>query len=224
MGLFGGAGVLFGNRGKSNYSMPDLSFLRTPAATTQPDFLNDYGWKSDSSFDKYANAIGAPSSVDEVRGNVYDEGYKNTLDDIERTTRGRMGTDLMKSFSRGLYDPQSGADSDIARIGQAQVAAEGGRTAANAATTLAGQKLDLQKAKEQALWQALGQGYTGDLSTENQMRGLRAQIEQGNTAAENARRIALANAMNGQASDYARYYQNATPSAIEQGISHYLTS
>lgn len=214
-------GGLIGSKGGTHYSMPDLSGLHKAPAYTYYGVLSDYGSKSDNSFDRYAKAIGAPSSVDDVRRSVYDDEFKNTMGDIERTTRGRMGDDMMKSFSRGLYDPQAGADSDIARIGQAQVAAEGGRTAANAYTALAGQNLDLQKAKEQALWDALGKGYAGDLATDSQNRALRVQIEQANADAENRRRQALVNAAMGAASEYTRTYREPTPGAMEKGMSKF---
>lgn len=141
--------TLFGSNpsGKNPYQAPNLDFLKNP--TSNP------GWNTAApAYQDYLNQVSKPSAVD-----------ASTLSDIERTTRTNLGTNLINSFSRGLYDPQSGADSDITRIGLAQTAAAGGQQYADAATALAQQR-------NQNLVNALSSGYQGALSSDQQALGL----------------------------------------------------
>ena len=220
--------LLFGSNpsGKNPYQQPNLDFLKQPAATTDYSFLTNPDYSktpglntATSAYDTYIKDLQAPSSTDQVRQDVNNQTLQNTLADITRTTRGNLGTDLMSSFSKGLYDPQSGADSDIARIGQAQVAAEGGRTAANAYTTLAGQNLDLEKQRETALATALGSQASSAASKDQVDAQLYAQGLSNNTDAENKRRIALANALTGVASASAdSANKSATPGLLQTAL------
>lgn len=220
--------LLFGSNpsGKNPYVSPNLDFLKQPAATTDysfltnPDATKDPGLNtSTAAYQNYIGQLQAPSSVDQVQKDVNNQQLQNTLSDITRTTNQNLGTNLINSFSRGLYDPASGADSDITRIGLAQTAAAGGQQAANAYTTLADQNLTLEKQREQALTTALGQGYNNAFTADQNNTALYASGMSGNTDAENKRRIALANAMIGVASSSAdSANKSATPGLLQTAL------
>lgn len=241
-------GLLFGTGGKTTnaYQAPNLDFLKESAPQVNYDFLKDYATSapqsltgnaktyldyltpktSNEAFQSYVGNINAPSSVDAVRSEVNNQALQNTLGDINRATNQKFGSTIMEQYLRGLTG--GGAASDIAGNALAQVAAEGGRTAADAYTKLALGNLDVQKQREDALRQAYGQQYQGALSADQQAGNLAAgaagDINQVNATAANLqgnylqqyaqglttnasnelqRRTALANALNNQAASYA---------------------
>lgn len=247
--------LLLGSNGKSSnpYDAPNMDFLRSESPTvdysalksspdlmrgfrTYKDYYNPSAGVADSRFNQYATAIGAPSSTDQVRGELQRDQLTQRLGDIERDTRGRFGQGIYDYFGRGLFDPTSGGDSTVARTGLAQLAAEGGRTAAGAQTQLGLADIERQAAREAAMRQAYGQRYTagesqdaatrsaemsmagqeasryGDLYSknadlENQRMQAYLQGTAGNIDREMQRRYNLANIMNGQAATSASNYR-----------------
>lgn len=239
-----GKGLLFGSGGKptNTYAAPNIDFLREAAPSVDYSFLRNspdltkgfrgstyyYNPANDVSgqrFNTYTQAIAAPTSADQVRGELEREQLTSTLGDIEKDTQQRFGRGIYDYFNRGLFDPSSGADSSVAQLGLSNIAAEGARTAANARTTLGLADIERQAAREAALREAYGQRYSAGESQDAATRGYAANdaarysdlYSQGANLASNRelayaqglssnidremqRKIALANALNGQAS------------------------
>lgn len=245
------SGALFGgSKQLQSYNAPNLDFLKKPAGqvdysfllnaanqsgnlashgVTAYDFLKPTADTSTGAWQDWIKTIGAPSSVDEVWSQINNEKLQSTLGDIERDTRGKYGTEIMSSFGRGIFDPSKGADSDIARVGMAQVAASGARTSADARLKAYEDELARLTGKEQAVQGAYGQRYTtstgADLTREQLAAGLAGDAASGynallgtgaglsadllkaygggmesNVAMEEERKKALANALLGVAS------------------------
>ena len=193
-------GYLFGSEGPSNaYAPPDLSYLRT--ALTPPDYsrlLNPSQY-----FGEYVNKINAPSSVDAVRTEMNQEGLRNTLQGIEDDTRKGYGSRAVMDFQRGLLDPGAGASSDIAAIGQANVANAGARRSADARLSYGLADLERLGAREQEMRDAYGLQY----STQNQNLQDYYSLLSGDLDRQNQRDIAYAT---GQAGLYNAGQQNRT--------------
>lgn len=244
-------GLLTGSMGKSSnpYAAPDVDFLRSESPTvdysvlknspdltqgfrTYKDYYNPSQGVADSRWNEYSTAIGAPTSVDQVRGELQRDQLTQQLNDIERDTQGRFGQGIYDYFGRGLFDPTSGGDSTVARTGLATLAAEGARTAAGARTQLGMADIERQAAREAAMQQAYGQRYAAgeqqdaaarsmagtdaarysDLYTKNaDLENQRTQAYLQGTASnidrEMQRRYNLANIMSGQAATSASNYR-----------------
>ena len=206
--LKGAASYGLGSQGKpyDYYQQPDIDFLRQPAPSVGTDYLKQFkgygdfykgptGFKGyndfyraptegrEAAFQSYIEAINAPSSVDEVRSGMNKEQLDLLIGDIERDTRGKFGQGLIESFGRGLFDPSTGADSDIARVTQGQIAASGGRSAAQARLGYSLADLDRLAAREAEQRQAYGQRYSTESARDTQMRDIASRAAQGDQAA-----------------------------------------
>ena len=204
MGFFKSVGdklgdTLFGGGKRTTYTPPNLDFLRSPAERVNYDFLRNPVAGSGDNFKAYADAIGAPSSVDEVRAGMNKEQVDALVGDIYRDTRGKFGKDLMTSFGRGLFDPSAGASSDIAANNSAQIAASGARTAADARTKYALADLDRQAEREKALRDAYGNRYQLETQVGNQRDLAYAGGLESNVNRDEERKRLLAQLLTGQA-------------------------
>lgn len=194
---------LFGGGSKSTYTPPNIDFLRKPSERVNYDFLRNPVQGADKNFQAYADVIGAPSSVDQVREGMNQEQLDSMVGDIFRDTRGKFGKDLMASFGRGLFDPSGGASSDIAANNSAQIAASGARTAADARLKYGLADLERQAAKEEALRGAYGDRYKLETQTGNQRDLAYAGGLESNVNREEERQRLLAQLLSGQASSAA---------------------
>lgn len=197
MGLFKKVGkALFGSGGSTG-GMPNIDFLRQPAATTDYSYLINPNDKRNAAvnagFADWTKTIGAPSSVDEVRAGMNQEQLDQILGGIQRDTASKFGTQLMDQFGRGLIEPGVGASSDIASNALAQTAAEGARTAAGVRLDYGLADLERQAAREAALRDAYGTRY----GNYNAALGAYTQGMGANTAAQNDRDALYANLLSG---------------------------
>lgn len=227
---------LFGGKKDYNpYQAPNIDFLREAAPSVNYDFLrkptnltkkyqdftNTAPKVGEQRFQDFIGSINAPSSVDAVRGELNNERLNSTVDSIYRDTRDKFGKDLMSSFGRGIFDPSTGADSDIARNSVAQIAASGARTVADARTTMGLGEIERLAEREAAGRDAYGARYEAGVGEDSQANDLwagligkegdidlnrdtaYAQGITGNADREAARRKALADALLGIAGDSA---------------------
>lgn len=191
--------ALFGGSSNS-YNAPNIDFLREAAPSVNYDFLRAPRTGSQNRFDQWIGNINAPSSVDAVRGELNNERLNSTVDGIYRDTRDKFGKDLMASFGKGIFDPSTGADSDIARNSMAQIAASGARTAADARTTMGLGEIERLAGREKSANDAFGAFYGTESDADLSREGSYAAGLTGNADREAARRKALADALLGIAS------------------------
>lgn len=194
---------LFGGQ-QSTYTPPDLSFLRQPAPVVNYDFLRQAsnGALSPDDYASLQKTIGAPTAVDAVQDQVNNQSLQDTLGNINRDTQQKFGSSIMDSYLKGLVG--GGSSSDIAGNALGQIAAEGGRTASNAYTTLAGQNVARLQAKDAAVNNA----YTADRSAGYNLLNSYAGGLNNNANLTQGREVALANALAGVASAQAQNTQN----------------
>jgi hypothetical protein len=189
-----------GSKSYNTYQAPDIDFLREAAPSVNYDFLRAPRTESQNRFDQWIGNINAPSSVDAVRDELSNERLNSTVDSIYRDTRDKFGKDLMASFGRGIFDPSTGADSDIARNSMAQIAASGARTAADARTTMGLGEIERLAGREKDARDAYGSFYGTESAADLSREGAYASGLAGNADREADRRKALANALLGIAS------------------------
>ena len=148
--------------------------------TTAKGYMDYYKAPTETAggyFDQYIQNINAPSSVDEVRREVEGQRYQDTLRDIGRATDIGMGRGVKGYLGRGLAG--DGADSDITRIGLAQIAGQGQEAGARATLDYRGKELDRVGAREEAARGAYGERYRAGVATDSQMRQIAAQAAAG---------------------------------------------
>lgn len=158
-------GLLFGSEGPSNaYAAPDLSYLRNPG--TQFDFLkNRVNGTSSPYFNQYVNAVNAPSSVDQVYGELSNNYVNSLLRGVNQDTNTAMGTGTGGYLRRGLISPQSGGvSSDIASSGLASIASRGAQRAGDIRLQYGLADLDRLKQRENALQNAYATQYGTETS------------------------------------------------------------
>lgn len=146
-----------------------------PGAGYQTKDFNpaDFGTATQSAFDQYTKALQAPSSVDQVRSQMNNQQLdllKNAINIDANQRSGQLSSDMAK---RGLEGP--GVSSDIASIGQAQIASDANKNVANATLGYSLQDLQRQADREAALRSAYGQQYQGVTSAFDQGQNLLAQ-------------------------------------------------
>ena len=109
-----------------------------------------------------------------------------------------MGRGVKGYLERGLVG--DGNDSDIARVGLAQIAGQGQEAAARAG--LEYKMADLQRLaeREQAVQAAYGEQYRAGVQTDSQMRALAAQAASGDQEAKRAYDQLVASLGEGEAS------------------------
>ena len=149
-----------------------------------PSYLDYYRPPTEgggAAFNAYTKAIGAPSSVDEVTREISGQRYQDTLREIGRGTDLAAGTKVGEFLRRNLVG--DGNDSDVARVGVAQVAQQGQEAGARAALDYQGQDLQRLAAKEAELRGAYGKQYQTATATDTQMRELAARAAQGDQQA-----------------------------------------
>lgn len=135
-------------------------------------------------FDKYVGSINAPSSVDAVRGEVEGDRYQQTLRDIARGTDMALGRGVKGYMERGIAG--DGNDSDITRVGLAQIAGQGQEAAARAGLDYRMADLQRLAERESALRAAYGEQYRAGVQTDSQMRDLAARAASGDMQAKQA--------------------------------------
>lgn len=167
LNLYGGGGLLGkflsggGSGGPDNpFAQPDPYMLMNPVnAGPAPsyDFLRtgpgDY-------FNELTRMIGAPSSVDAVRGEVENERVGQLLQGIESDTNKGLGKGVGSFYRRGLINPNmGGVSSDIASTGLASIVNEGQKRSADVRTNAFLAELERLGGREKAMRDAYGTQY-----------------------------------------------------------------
>lgn len=143
-----------------------LDVLKNPTAIDRS--------KQNTAFDSLISSIDAPSSVDDVRGELDNERLGNLLTGIDIDTKGTLGGLKADYADRGLGGP--GMISDIEANALAQARGDSDRRKSDARLSLATAELDRLKAREDARRAAYASRYqteaasdTQDANTKNSM-------------------------------------------------------
>ena len=127
---------------------------------------------SDKAFQDYLTKINAPGSTEETRKRLESDALTQTLADIDRDTERQIADLKMSMQERGIGGP--GQTSDIEQVALAQAGAAGGRTKAQARTTLQAQQLEREAGKEKLVAEAYGTRYGAEVAKTGQERQLAA--------------------------------------------------
>lgn len=138
---------------------------------------------SDKAFQDYLAKINAPGATEEVRARLETEALQQILEDIDRDTAQQIADLKMQMFERGIAGP--GQNSDIEQVALAQARTAGGRTKAQARTTLQSQRLEREAEKERAVRDAYGARYGAEVQRAGQERGIAAQAASADVQAAN---------------------------------------
>lgn len=152
----------------------------------QREFSDYYTAPEDTSgkaFQDYLGKINAPGGTEEVRKRLESDALTQTLADIDRDTAQQIADLKMSMQERGIAGP--GQTSDIEQVALAQAGASGGRTKAQARTTLQSQQLERESAKEKAVAEAYGTRYGAEVAKAGQERQLAAQAATTDVTAAN---------------------------------------
>ena len=147
------------------------------------DFYNAPEDTSDKAFQDYLTKINAPGGTEEVRKRLESDALTQTLADIDRDTAQQIADLKMSMQERGIGGP--GQTSDIEQVALAQAGASGGRTKAQARTTLQSQQLEREAGREKAVAEAYGTRYGAEVAKAGQERQLAAQAATTDVTAAN---------------------------------------
>lgn len=157
-----------------------FDFLKNPSAVAPsssklsaiPDALKTFAstyqaptGTSGLDFNDLINNINAPSSVDQVQGQLDNDRLQQLLSGVDQDTANTIGSLKSDFADRGLGGP--GMLSDIEGNSLAQAYGDANVTKANARNTEAQGELDRLKAKETAAQGAYSSRYQNQVSTDN---------------------------------------------------------
>lgn len=127
----------------------------------------------DDYFQSYLDAIGAPSSVDQVQSGIDSDLMQQLLEGIDTDTRHSAGSLKSDFLDRGLGGPNQMSDIESAGLGEVYGAGDKNKSAAR--LDFAGKELGRMKAKEEAKNEAYKTRYGVGTAADTQDKSIEAQ-------------------------------------------------